>query len=378
MTIAQFLYKDNNWAELQNQGIEQPNFVLCFGQRELIEKGPQLDFIRSKYPDTTILSASTAGEISNESVEEGTIVATAVQFKSSSVKTCSVNLKDFKNSYVAGLELIKDFNKEQLKFVFVISDGNLVNGSELVEGINEILGKNIPVAGGLAGDSANFNKTIVGLNDDLNEGNIVAMGFYGEKLQVGFGSKGGWGQFGPERTITKSHDNILEEIDDRNALDLYKLYLGDEAKDLKRSSFYFPLSIIDGQTDNAIVRTILSIDEEKKTMTFAGNMPKGSKVRLMKSNTDNLLQAATEATANSIENLEEENILSILISCVGRKEVLNKRLEEELEAAHEGIQNKKPTFTGFYSYGEIAPFEGFLKCQLHNQTMTVTTFTEKE
>jgi hypothetical protein len=31
---------------------------------------------------------------------------------------------------------------------------------------------------------------------------------------------------------------------------------------------------------------------------------------------------------------------------------------------------------GFYSYGELSPFNPGSNCELHNQTMTITTFTE--
>ncbi|MBX7116491.1 MAG: FIST C-terminal domain-containing protein, partial [Myxococcaceae bacterium] len=62
-------------------------------------------------------------------------------------------------------------------------------------------------------------------------------------------------------------------------------------------------------------------------------------------------------------------------SCVGRRSVLKQRTEEETEAVRE-VLGPKPVLTGFYSYGELAPVTRGARCQLHNQTMTVTTFSE--
>ena len=125
----------------------------------------------------------------------------------------------------------------------VISDGAKVNGSELVRGINEVVQNKVPVTGGLAGDAARFQSTLVGLNEEPVSGKIVMIGFYGQHLNVSHGSMGGWDIFGPERTITKSASNKVYEIDDKDAIDLYKLYLGDYAMELPGSALLFPLLV---------------------------------------------------------------------------------------------------------------------------------------
>jgi len=95
-----------------------------------------------------------------------------------------------------------------LKNVRVISDGQKVNGSELVEGLEEGLPAEVIITGGFAGDGARFNKTLVGLNESPIEGRIIVIGFYGDHLSVNFDSVGGWDSFGPERLITKATENI--------------------------------------------------------------------------------------------------------------------------------------------------------------------------
>ena len=164
--------------------------------------------------------------------------------------------------------------------------------------------------------------------------------------------------------------------DDAHALELYKKYLGEHAAGLPASGLLFPLAIRTGTDDSRVVRTILAVDETKQSMTFAGDMPLGAVARLMKANFDNLIDGATGAARNSYESIGSASPdLAILISCVGRKLVLQQRVEEEVESVRE-VLGAEATLTGFYSYGEISPFTPSAKCELHNQTMTVTTLRE--
>jgi hypothetical protein len=265
---------------------------------------------------------------------------------------------------------------DDLNAVLIISDGSLINGSELVSGLNENKPEHISVTGGLAGDAARFQQTLVGLNETAASGKIIAVGFYGKNISIGHSSFGGWDEFGRERVVTKSDKNVLYELDNESALDLYKEYLGPYVAELPGSALLFPLSIRIANDDTNLVRTILTIDEEAKSMTFAGNLPEGSKVRLMKANFEKLINASTDAAKEAMQDLQNNKPeLAILISCVGRKLVLQERTSEEVEAA-KNIFGNNTTITGFYSYGEISPFNPYTTCELHNQTMTITTFTE--
>ncbi|HEY2584024.1 MAG TPA: FIST N-terminal domain-containing protein [Mucilaginibacter sp.] len=350
--------------------------VLIFGSTESVIKTENYKYIKSCYPKADVVLASTAGEILNDSVYDNSAVATAIELEKTTVRCVKTTISNHKNSFEAGNYLIKQLNKDDLSNILVIADGTFINGSELVDGFNHDNHKRVPITGGLAGDAARFEKTFTGLNDIPSQGNVIAIGFYGKNLQIGHGSFGGWDEFGHERIITKSDQNVLYELDQKNALDLYKQYLGDYVKELPGSALLFPLSIRINGSDKNLVRTILSLDEKNKSMTFAGNLPEGSKVRLMKANFDKLIEASSSAAANSFNGRKSAGPdLALLISCVGRKLVLQERIDEEVEAAREVLGNDT-AITGFYSYGEISPFDGTTRCELHNQTMTITTFTE--
>ena len=267
-------------------------------------------------------------------------------------------------------------SKVGLSSIFVISDGTIINGDELVEGLKSNNSNHIPITGGLAGDGVNFVKTLTSLNKVPSQGNIIIVGFYGTALSIGHGSMGGWEEFGLDRIVTKSDHNKLYELNEQNALELYKKYLGDYSKDLPGSALLFPLSMKVKYSDRRIIRTVLAIDNDKQSMIFAGNLPEGNTVRLMRADFDKLIDASATAAKESLEVMRSNQPdLTLMISCVGRKIVLESRLWEEVKNA-ENILGNKSKISGFYSYGGISPLLKGTSCELHNQTMTITTFSE--
>ncbi len=378
MQVHTSIFYENQWQNLTNAPLKPEDYqlVLLFAGRHILENSANLAAVRTAFPLATIVSSSTAGEIYERQVFDDSLVATAIHLDKTTLHVGVANISNFENSHLLGKNVAGQLPLEGLKYALVISDGGKVNGSELVSAINETLGDKVIVTGGMAGDGARFEKTLVGLNDSVDEGTVVIVGFYGENLQVGYGLNGGWDVFGPERIITKSEQNVLFEIDHQNALELYKKYLGKYASELPGAALLFPLAIRINGDETTVVRTILTIDEEKQTMTFAGNVPEGSAVRLMKANFDKLIYSAGEAAGLANGLMDSINTqLVLLISCVGRKLVLGKRIYEEVEAASD-IFATNPAITGFYSYGEFSPVHKSYSCELHNQTMTITTLAE--
>lgn len=349
--------------------------VLAFGERTFLEKTKPYQKLNELYPNADIVICSTSGQISNTNLVENNLIATAISFDKTQIKVCEIDILLNSDLNVLGNVIKKELLSDDLKSILILSEGSFINGTELINELILQTKESIPIFGGLAGDEYNFEKTIVGLNRDASPGKIVAIGFYGNAIHFGFGSEGGWSDFGPEREVTHSENNILYKIGDRFALDLYKEYLGKYADELPGSSLYFPLSMKEKSDSEPIVRTILSIDEEKKSMTFAGNIPTGSMVRLMKGNFDKLIDASYNAAEAISKSLQHEPQLALLVSCVGRKIVLGNRIEEEIEAVKEVFGNKM-LVCGFYSYGEISPTLSKVACELHNQTMTITTMYE--
>jgi len=371
--------KDAGWTIVSDNNLkDSAQLVFLFGDTSLLKDTKNFETVKSFYPNAHILLGSTAGEIIGTQVLDNSMVVTAVYFENTKLDFAKTKVQTMADSETAGERLAKSLQKEGLVHVLVITDGLHVNGTKLVNGLTGNLSKDVVVTGGLVGDQDRFKETVVGLDGVAEPDTIAVVGFYGTNIKIGYGSMGGWDPFGPERLVTKSKDNVLYELDGQPALALYKRYLGDQAKDLPASGLLFPLSLRRRGKEGGLVRTILSIDEKEGTMTFAGDVPEGDYVRLMKANFERLVDGAGGAANMTHESLKGINPeLAILISCIGRKLVLKQRIEEETERVQE-VLGKQATMTGFYSYGEICPVAPTEKqCDLHNQTMTITTFSER-
>ncbi len=351
------------------------DLVLGFANKTLLERAGGYERLRSRYPNAAVLLCSSAGEIYGTDVYENTLSLLTLSFEHTQLRSRAVRIGDFDSSHTAGAALVGGLMEDDLRHIFILSDGKLVNGSELVKGMHTVIPARVPITGGLAGDETAFDYTLVGLNESPREGRIAAVALYGDKLRVAHGSFGGWESFGLERTVTKSVSNELFEIDGKNALDIYKEYLGKYAVGLPSSALYFPLSI-QLEDGRQLVRTILGINEDNQSMIFAGDVPQGGKVKFMKASMDNLMAAAgtaAESVLNDFSEIRPE--VAILISCVGRKLVLGARVDEEVEAVR-SVLGPNTLLTGYYAYGEISPFAAGGACTLHNQTMTITCMQE--
>lgn len=350
--------------------------VLVFGATAALKDAGAIEGIRQAYPKAIIFGCSTSGEIRGTNVSDDTLIATAVNFEKTIVKTCHACITNIDDSFRTGETLARGLDTNGLKHVLVLSDGLLVNGSELTRGLLQNLPEKVVVTGGLAGDGSRFQETMVFQSNMPGKNVVSALGFYGDALKVGYGSFGGWDPFGPERLVTKSKGNILYELDGGSALALYKKYLGEYAQGLPATGLLFPLCVRSQDRKDSLVRTILAVNENEQSLTFAGDVPEGAFARFMKANFDRLIDGAMHAAKTALQTLDSSKPeLAILISCVGRKLILKQRVEEEIEGVQE-VFGRDAMLTGFYSYGEIAPFMRGAPCELHNQTMTITVFSE--
>jgi hypothetical protein len=375
-TEQRFWSCEEGWSEdTSSETLKDAQLVLLFGHPSNLKNESLFKNIRQSYPNAYILSGSTAGEIFKTRVYDNSLVVTAIWFESTTIKPAHLKIKDRKDSSLIGEELVRSFDPEGLSHVFVLADGLNVNGSELVKGITKHLPEGVGVTGGLVADGENFKETLIGADQISKSKNVVALGFYGTRLKIHYGSISGFEPFGPEREITRAEGNILYELDGEPALGLYKKYLGDRLQDLPTQCFYFPLYYYTYKMEKGIVRTILGVDERSGNMTIAGDLEQGGTVRLMKTNIDNLVKGAKDAARTCMNTGDSSPELAILMSCVGRKIIMKQRVEEEIEAIEE-ILGPQTDLTGFYSYGEIAPIGNSMSPHLHNQTMSITTFSE--
>ncbi|MBX3319305.1 MAG: FIST C-terminal domain-containing protein [Nitrospira sp.] len=365
------------WSVTSRPRIDsRQTLVVVFGSTSLLDAPGPINELLEEYGESVIVGCSTAGEIFGTQIFDESLSTAIARFEHTNLRMASAPVRSVDDSFKAGQAIAQQLKDSTLRGILVLSDGLSVNGSELVRGLNSTVLPSVVVTGGLAGDGNRFKRTWVLQDRRPQSGWVTAVGFYGNHVRIGHGSKGGWDLFGPERRVTKSKGNVLLELDGRPALQLYKEYLGDRAAGLPSTGLLFPLALRADQSDSkSLVRTILAVSEEDQSLTFAGDIPEGSLVQLMKANFDRLVQGASEAATTTKLSADGESCtLAIAISCVGRRLVLGERTEEETEATLE-VLPKGTQQIGFYSYGEISPYATGA-CDLHNQTMTLTTLSE--
>jgi hypothetical protein len=364
------------WSAPLPEELDGPStLVLAFGSPTQEVAAARLAELAAALPRAQLAGCSTAGEILDQRVAEGSMSVAVARFAHTTLRRAETAVAAPSDSRRAGRELAGALDAAGLRALLVLSDGLRVNGTELLNGIKEVLPGEVVVTGGLAGDGDRFDATWVVRQGHPTAGVVSAIGLYGDRVQVGHGSQGGWDRFGVERQVTRSEGSVLYELDGEPALALYKRYLGDRAAGLPATALLFPLSLCDHDGGPGLVRTVLAVDEANQSMTFAGDIPEGSRVQLMRANFDRLVEGAATAgrLANHGLDLQGE-CLAVAISCVGRRLVLGERTEEEVEAVLDSLPPAS-SLVGFYSYGEISPTAAGA-CDLHNQTMTLTTLVE--
>jgi len=385
MELKTFQYtQTKGWSIESFPDMDSPEtLVLVFAAPEYSDHPEPLREIATHYSHSKIIGCSTAGEIAGNIISDHSISVAVIKFNKTSIALAKYKISSVEESYVAGKDIANQLSSHDLRGIFIISEGIKINGSELVKGVNEGVQEfeHIVVTGGLAGDGAAFKETWTICNGLIDTQMVLAIGFYGPYIKIGHASRAGWDTFGPVRRITRATNNILYELDDKPALTLYKKYLGEKSADLPASGLLFPLAIRkDLQERRQLVRTILGIDEVEQSLIFAGDIPVDHMAQLMHANFDRLVISASEAAITALESIGNKEdiasvpLLSIAISCVGRRLLMGERTVEEVESVIESLP-PQTLQVGFYSYGEISPS----RCEssdLHNQTMTLSLFCE--
>ena len=376
MELSTFAFHaGSGWSVDTFPSLDSPDtLVLVFGASGFIDAPEPIQVLLSAFPLSKVVGCSGAGEIHGEHIADGSLSVAVLRFSKTTLRVAETSVGNGISSQAAGCALANALESPDLQAIFVLSDGLAVNGTELLEGIRAVARPGLVVTGGLAGDGSRFARTWVIANGNISSGTVVGVGLYGDSVHVSHGSRGGWDSFGPERLVTKSVGNVLHELDGEPALALYKTYLGERASGLPATALLFPLALLQGDSHDTLVRTILSVDEATQTMTFAGDIPQESVVQLMRANFDRLVDGAAQASVDA-DRQEIGDALTVAISCVGRRLVLGERAEEELEAAYDA-KFDLDKFVGFYSYGEISPLVRGRCAALHNQTMTLTRIWE--
>ena len=376
MQVDQFIVAANqiSYSQKNITSPEQVSFILVFTSRSNMESAEWLKVVQKQYPEADVISCSTSGEVYFSELTHEAITGMAVSLEKTHFAIHSAKLAEQEGSFELGKSLANQFSTKDLKHVLLFGDGWLVNGSDLVQGMYASLGKEVSISGGLAGDGANFSKTLVGLNDDIDQRMAVAIGFYGDALKVGFGGHGGWSELGEAYEVTESEGREILKLGNEHSLPLYKQFLGDDADGLPGSALLYPVAVWLPGAEDYVVRTVFNTDEFDQSITLGEPTPQGARLQFMRARFDDLLNGVKGAAEEALTHLGEQPEMALMVSCIGRKLLFNQQIDQEIEETHQILGPQTP-IGGFYSYGEICPVQKDLAA-LHHQMLTLTVFAE--
>ncbi len=330
-----------------------------------------------------VVGGSAAGEITSFSTIFDGVAAMAIA--SDQVEfTIGYSEGVSKDSFRAGAEVaqkITEAAKGSLGLFISLPDGMTGNGADIVEGVQSILGKNFPIIGGSLGDDYRFKQTWEYFNDRVLTDAIVGVGISGN-FSFGFGVKHGWEPVGLPMKVTKASGTLLQEVDGKPALTIYQEYFGKEAVELvkeplARMAYTYPIGLKVEGSDELLIRDPV-VANEKGEITMAATVPEGAMIHLMIGDREKAIQAAKDAAANAMSQLEgKEPKFVIMFNCMARNKLLGVRCNEENQAVQEIIGKDVPML-GFYTYGEQGPLLGRkgTPTYFHNETMTLLVVGE--
>jgi hypothetical protein len=369
------------WLRRRGSCGGRADLVLYFGDRETLRCADRFAELRAAYPEARIVGGSATANVLGAAMDERSIAAVAVSFAGTRVALAQRGDVGGVESRACGEAIGRALAAPDLAGVFVLADGLRVNGSGLTAGLNDALGSACPILGGMTSDPCQYTEALAGADAPPASGVVAALGFYGRSIRLSYGTCCGWDAFGPRRRISRASGNVLFDLDNKPAMALYELYLGEQMNDGTGACVIFPLLISPpDQPERAFVRAVIGIDQASGAMTFAGDIPQGWMARLMRGNLDRLALGAADAARQARAGLPDAtpgDTLALMVSCTGRFLLMGQRTVEEIDFATNEL-GRDMRCLGFYSYGEIAPTAGPGAAALHNQSVTIIGLAEVE
>ncbi len=368
---------------LQKMGSKDADLVFVFASVKF-DQTQVLKGIRSVTGNATLLGCSDAGNITTEGPDRKSVAAMTI--KSDTLKWSVGVGKDIaKDAHAAGMEVarevLKSYKDGKGKILVTLPDGLAGNGADIVRGAQEVFGQGFPLVGGSAGDDFLFQKTYQYYQDQVLTGMVPGI-LLGGDIKFGIGVRHGWKPIGEPHQATRSHGNILEEIDGAPAVGLYEDYFGKKAEELKseplaRMAIVYPLGITLPGAAEYLIRDPIMVREDG-AIVCAAEVPQGSQVTLMIGGKEEAIEAARMAAQQALKECPQPKF-ALIFNCIARNKVLGEHVGDEIDAIRSTL-GPHVNLLGFYTYGEQAPLIGVIgkdcQSQFCNETMVILTIGE--
>lgn len=330
-----------------------------------------LDQIHAKWPDLHLIGCTTDGEFSSENgyVEDSMVLtlftSNSIEFSSGFINNQVIDMENECRNKI--FDSINQMTKEP-SLCLLFSDVINTNGESVMEHVSAITSGNLPIVGGISADSWRFNQTKQ-FYKTISSDHISPYLLMSGDFVFSIGMDCGWEAIGEMGTVTKSKGNIVYEIDHMPTLKFYQHILGNHSK----PTLELPLAVYDHNGNFSYMRTSFEkYNDEDGSVTFLGNIPQESKVRITMVNRDSILNGTRSSINQSANNfpLETSPLIALCFSCSARRVLLGTRTKEEARLLRE-ILGDEVKFVGFYTYGEFCPNLIESENEFHNETFVV-------
>jgi hypothetical protein len=326
----------------------------------------------------TIYGATTQGEFIDEEIGKESI---AILLLDINRDYFMVMLEEFpeKNYREITQAMAKKAMEKFTTPAFLIAASNMETDAELLLfGFEDIVGKQVNVYGGMAGDNLTFTEQFVFTNGKSSNRGIVAIVLDEEKIKIKGVATCGWKAMGTEKTVTKSEGNRLYTIDNVPVLELTKKYSGIENVSKENNALAmeiatnFPLQL-QREKGAPVMRPGLLVNWEDGSFICSGSVPQGGKVRFSLPPDLDVIDKVIEGVEKLKATEMPEADAVIMYSCAGRLMSMGPMMGTEIEGVKK-VWNVP--MAGFFSNGELArATDGNL--EMHNLTTCCVALKEK-
>jgi len=327
-------------------------------------------FFKENYPNSVFIGTTTDGVLENTAVYHDTkSVVTFTSFDKTYLKTVLLDSNEFNNdSFTVGYALADKLCTNQTKVIITFVDGININGEEYLNGINAI-NSDIIVSGGLSADNGKLQKTYVFDKENIYAHGAIGVSLNSDTLNARTNYNFDWLPIGKKMVVTKVIKNRVYEIDGIPAVDIYAKYMGEElANKLPRAGIEYPLVF---EEDGVSIGRAVLDKHDDNSLTFAGNIEKGTLVRFGIGNIETIIKHSDIQLKSMCEKFHYKPEAIFIYSCMARRRFMGKHIEDDLKAIRSLGQ-----ISGFFTYGEF--FTSKNKKQLLNETMTILVLSEED
>lgn len=337
-----------------------PYFALVFAS-SWFDQFALLHGVRSVLHKTALIGASTAGEITPDGPMSHSCVVLLV---GSETLLWSVGIGEGLDrvpreaGQQAAYTALQGFRGTQRSGFLLLGDGLVTSYADVVRGIQEVLGTNSLIAGGLAGDDLRYEATYQYCNHRVTTRSVVGV-LLGGGGRLGVGMEHGFAPISKPRHVTRSRANVLVELDRQPAASVYEEYFGEERvrhmrqERLTRPGMAYPLGIQTEPADHWLLRNVVAFRDDG-SLACSAEIPEGSWLQLMVGSRELALDAARRAAQEAIQSLNRVAAVVVFDSVVRRMLLGPRQAAEEVQRIRNTVGPSVPLI-GCYTYGEQAP-----------------------